>query len=662
MPGQRREALLERLAALSQRERDALALRLSDGDRDVARQLVAYVVADGPPPTSDDLADFVRSRLPEYMVPARYVLLDRLPRTSAMKLDRRGVSETSGTDLGSTTIGSTSTGIVAPRNEREELLAEIWRNVLGVEEISVHDDFFELGGDSLLSIRVIARAGRAGIEISPDTFFDGPTIARLAAQESSDSSAEQAAVVGEAPLTPIQEWFFERITAEQSHWNQAVLLAIPTPVEHQALERAVAALVAHHDALRVRFVQTPGGLRQAFDDIYDVAPLRTVDLSGTPEDEHETRIQREADLEHESLDLAAGKLFRVVHFDRGGGVDRVLLVAHHLLVDGVSWGVLLDDLSTLLAQAVGGSPFRLPRKTASALAWAEALAEEARELTLQDAVPWTAFEAPDTWIRVPADLHVEPDANVTEGVRIHSVSLDAAETAALIAEGRGDASAQELLLAALLLAWSRWAEQGGLQLDLEGHGRDTLGKRLDVSRTVGWFTTVFPLTLELPEQSPKVALRAVRTGLGSLPMRGAAHGLLRYLHPDAEVRDALERRPRSEILFNYLGMVDESLPPDSPFELAPETLGHGRNPAAPRAYQIEINAKLLAGSLRLDIQHSSAAHRPESIEDFGAALRNALEVLSDPSAELGGDFELAGLDDAGLDRVADLLAELDQES
>ena len=219
-------------------------------------------------------------------------------------------------------------------------------------------------------------------------------------------------VVGEAPLTPIQEWFLERITEEQGHWNQSVLLDAPRTADREALERAVAALIAHHDALRLRFVRRVDGWRQEFRDVPDRLPVRAVDLSDTPTRERPARIEDEADAEHASLDLEDESLFRVVLFDGGPGFRRVLLLAHHLLVDGLSWGILLDDLSTLLGQSVGGSPMRLPRKTASALAWAEGLVEAARRPEVAStAAYWVDTHVPASWANVPSDMEAGPQGN-----------------------------------------------------------------------------------------------------------------------------------------------------------------------------------------------------------------------------------------------------------
>lgn len=660
----RRASLVSRVAALTPAQRRALA-RAVGGDGAAPGRLVACLTAVGDPPTADALDAFLEERLPEYMIPSRYVLLDRLPRNAAGKLDRNAVDPERGTDL-----RAGPPGLVAPRNETEARLVEIWKEVLGVDEISVHDDFFEIGGDSLLSIRAISRAGRAGIEVGPEAFFDAPTIAGIAAGVGvGGPEAEQGPVVGDAPLTPIQEWFFERVGEGRDRWNQAVMLRAPASADRDVLAEAVHALVLHHDALRLRFVREDGSWRQRFEAAPPSPPFRAVDLTDVPAPDHAGRIEAEAEAEHASLRLGEGRLFRVVLFDGGPRFRRVLLLAHHLLVDAVSWGLIVDDLSTLVSQALGGSALRLAPKTTSALAWAESLVEAAAAPERAgQATHWLDRPSPDPWVRVPRDREPGPRGNRMGNAVTHSFALDETGTQALVEEAtrRLDATPQELLLAAVLLGWCRWADRPGLQLDVEGHGRDALRGVGDVSRTVGWFTTVFPVALELPTGEAGEAVGRAREALARLPGRGATHGLLRYLHPDPALRSRLAGLPRSELLFNYVGSVDALIPPDSSLDRAPEPVGRARSPRAPRAYLLEVNARVERRRLTVDVEYSPDVHDPGTVARFADALGGALEAVSELESLQAGPpgpaprFELSGLDQEGLGRVAELLADIDE--
>lgn len=656
----RPEALLARVAALTVDQRRLLG-QMIDGEEGATdrRALTAYIALRTPDVDEVALKDFLSTTLPEHMVPTRFVVVDRLPRTASGKLDRRAVVHAPGTELGSRT-----SGVVAPRNETEATLVRIWREVLNVDEISVHDDFFEIGGDSLLSIRAISRAGREGIRITPQSFFEAPTIARLAALEAApEVSAEQGEVVGQAPLAPIHHWFFERITRQRHHWNQAVLLRPPRDADPEAIRRALRVLITHHDALRTRFVRVDGNWRQEFPPVEDV-PFRTVDLAGMSGPERELGIEAEADAEQASLDLGEGRLFRAVHFDGGPDFTRLLLVAHHLVIDAESWGIVLEDLSNLVARGDGTSGRDLPRKTTSALAWAEALAKAARGPDVARlASLWTDMPAPGT-VPGPGVSDPPPAADgAPSSAGAFRVELDEAGTVDLKEQAAGPhgTSLQELVLASVLLSWCRWSGRSGLRLDVEGHGRDVLSGEFDVSRTVGWFTTVFPVSIRLSEASAESCILAVREAFLRLPMRGASHGLLRYLGDDPQCRGALANQPRSELLFNFLGTGHRSLPPDSPFEWAAEATGNARPADTPQAYPVEINAWVEGGRLVLDVAFDRAIHGDPGMRGLGAALRVALLEVGQRQVDPSLAFDLSELDEGGLQRVSDLLTEIDQE-
>jgi non-ribosomal peptide synthase protein (TIGR01720 family) len=672
MSDARRAALRERIAALPEEARQALAALLSgDSHRESAGKLVAYLVLHEPGeanelPTDGQLRDALAERLPAYMIPARFVVLERLPRTAAGKLDRRALARETGAEL--STVARPN---VAPRSNAEVTLAAIWRDVLRLDEVSVHDDFFEIGGDSLLSIRVIARAGRAGIKIPLERFFENPTIAHLAAVagvSTTGAAGEQVvgsepADSGEAPLTPIQHWFFEAITDHRDHWNQSILLDVDAAVGRAGVETAVRALVSHHDALRLRVVRRDGEWRQDFQPVAPSVPLRTVDLTACDPATYADRVAVECDLEQASLRHDEGRLFRCVWFEGARGWRRLFVLAHHLIVDAVSWDVLLEDLATLLRLTSDGAPARLPARTASAREWAIRLATEA-------AAPHVRASA-DHWLRitagaspaVPVDVHGAESGNTAGDAARWTVTLDETDSTRLLSDAarRFGATPQALLLAALLLAWRDWTGERDLLLDVEGHGRDALGDALDVSRTVGWFTTVFPVRLApsgSPDETvsaPADVVAAVQATLSALPMRGASHGMLRWLSPDGALREALGAHSRPSLLFNYLG-TRGSLPPDSPIRIATESHGRSRSPDGPRAYILEVNAYVQGGVLTLDIEYSRRLHRQDSIARLAGALSNALATLA---ANGQAFFALAGLDEAAMSRVAELLAEID---
>jgi amino acid adenylation domain-containing protein/non-ribosomal peptide synthase protein (TIGR01720 family) len=602
---------------------------------------------------SQALAEFLRQKLPEYMIPAAFVFLDALPLTPNGKVDRRALPAPDRAEA----VGGA--GYVAPRDHVEELLAGIWSQVLGVPRVGVHDNFFALGGDSIISIQIIARASQLGLRLAPRQVFQHQTIAELApaAGTAPIAQAEQGLVSGAAPLTPIQRWFFEHDLPERHHWNQAMLLEVREPLDPALLEQAIARLLDHHDALRLRFTTAEQGWLQEHSAPDGGTSFRRVDLSGVSEGEQMAAMAALMSEAQASLDIARGPLLRAVLFDLGPArPGRLLFTIHHLAIDGVSWRILLDDLQTLLGAAEG----RLPPKTTSFKRWAEGLAHYAQSGRLQPEVDaW--LTAPRTLVApLPLDFPAYPGANAESSARSVSVALSAAETHALLHEAPAAYGAQinDVLMTALAHAFAPWIGGGPLLVDLEGHGREELWDGLDLSRTVGWFTAIFPVALELaPGAHPVAALKSVKEQLAYVPRRGIGYGLLRYLSGDADLVANLRGLPQAEISFNYLGQFDNIFGDGAPFRLLQEPAGPLHAPSGRRFHLIEISGQVVGGQLHMDWTYSENLHRRETIaalaERFVVALRVLIAESRAPHA--GGydpsDFPLARLDQSALDRI-----------
>ncbi|MCP4663057.1 MAG: amino acid adenylation domain-containing protein, partial [bacterium] len=346
------------------------------------QRLVAYLVAD-PAPTIGELRGFVKEKLPESMVPAAFVFLDSLPLTPNGKVDRRALPAP---DAGRRHLG---TAFVAPGNPAEEVLAKIWTEVLGAtgpasRQVGVHDSFFELGGDSILSIRVVSMAREAGLRLIPRDLFRYPTIAELAAVATTAPvpQAEQETVKGRVPLVPIQRWFLDRDLSAPHHFNQALLLELGEALDPLRLGMALGALLEHHDALRLRLFRQGSEWRQINVGAEGEVPLTRVDLAALPELGQQVALQEVAAAVQGSLDLSWGPLTRMALIELGPGrAGRLLWVIHHLAVDGVSWRVLLEDLERVYRQRERGEEISLPAKTTSFKRWSERLQEYARSET-----------------------------------------------------------------------------------------------------------------------------------------------------------------------------------------------------------------------------------------------------------------------------------------
>ncbi|MDM3885477.1 amino acid adenylation domain-containing protein [Pseudomonas sp. BCRC 81390] len=622
-----------------------LALPL-EGDAE-RLQLVAYVVA-AAGGTVEQLQALLLARLPDYMVPAQMVLLERLPLTANGKLDKRALP----------VPGAASRGYVAPQGDIEETLAAVWADVLKLERVGSSDNFFELGGDSILSLQIIARAKRQGIRISPKQLFEQQTIAQLAqvakrieAKPAPAAAAEGASLSGEVGLLPAQARFFDMHIAQPAHWNQSVLLKPTSPVQAQHLEAALRAVVAQHDALRLRFTRGAGQWQARFQPLGNAPLLQQRNLDTLSElDAAGNQVQASLNLEH-------GPLLRGELFDFADGQQRLLLVIHHLVVDGVSWRVLLEDLQTAYQQLLAGQAVNLPAKTTSVQAWAARLASHASSPALQ--------AQRDYWLQTLAGEHAELPRDNPQGslanshARTATTRLDAARTARLLRQAPAAYRTQvnDLLLTALARTLCQWSAQDNVLVQLEGHGREDLFDDLELSRTVGWFTSLFPVRLT-PGHDLGQSIKAIKEQLRAVPDKGLGYGLLRYLG-DAEVRDQLERAAQARVTFNYLGQFDASFDAEAGALFTPgrESAGRTQCVGAQLGNWLGITGQVYAGELFLEWTYSADVHHPATIENLAQAYEQALAELVEHCCDgrhLGvtpSDFPLAALTQAQLDSL-----------
>ncbi|HEY2464990.1 MAG TPA: condensation domain-containing protein, partial [Steroidobacteraceae bacterium] len=471
------------------------------------------------------LRSALQLRLPEFMVPSAFVFLDALPLTPNGKLDRQALPAPEGRP--------NVADFVAARTPTEKILAAIWCDILKVDRVGVDDNFFALGGDSILSIQMVARANQAGLRLTARQIFEQQTIAGLTriAGTAPAVEAEQGIVSGEVPLTPIQRWFFEQDLADPHHFNQALMLECRERLAAEPLREALCHLVRHHDALRLRFVREETGWRQ-FEGEYDSdVSFETINLSKLDPVGQDTALAQATECLQASLDLQAGPLLRAALFEFGPArSQQLLLIIHHLAVDAVSWQVLLEDLDRGYDQLRRGAPVRLPAKTTSFKRWAERLCDFAQSAAMANE---TAYWGDQPWTnarRFPVD-HLGGRNDVASAATV-TASLSVAETQALLDEvpRAYHTQIQEVLLTALLQAFAGWTGRSALLIALEGHGREELFDQADLSRTVGWFTSLFPVLLDLGTSTDcGNALKTVKEQLRAVPRRGIGYGVLRYL-------------------------------------------------------------------------------------------------------------------------------------
>ncbi|HBN9596109.1 TPA: non-ribosomal peptide synthase/polyketide synthase [Pseudomonas aeruginosa] len=616
-----------------------------------ATQLVGYVVTQAAPSDPAALRDTLRqalkASLPEHMVPAHLLFLERLPLTANGKLDRRALPAPDASRL--------QQDYAAPRSELEQRLAAIWADVLKLGRVGLDDNFFELGGDSIISIQVVSRARQAGIRLAPRDLFLHQTIrglAGVAVEGRGLASAEQGPISGSTPLLPIQQMFFELDIPRRQHWNQSVLLEPGQALDGTLLETALQALLAHHDALRLGFRLEDGTWR---------AEHRAVEageaLLWQQSVADGQALEALAEQAQRSLDLGRGPLLRALLATLGDGSQRLLLVIHHLAVDGVSWRILLEDLQTAYRQLQAGQAVALPAKTSAFKAWAERLQAHARDGGLEGERGYWLAQLEGVSTELPCDDR--EGAQSVRHVRSARTELTEEATRRLLQEAPAAYRTQvnDLLLTALARVIGRWTGQADTLIQLEGHGREELFEDIDLTRTVGWFTSLFPLRLS-PVAELGASIKRIKEQLRAIPHKGLGFGALRYLG-SAEDRAALAALPSPRITFNYLGQFDGSFSADSSalFRPSADAAGSERDSDAPLDNWLSLNGQVYAGRLGIDWSFSAARFSEASILRLADAYRDELLALiehccaADVEGVTPSDFPLAGLDQRQLDAL-----------
>ncbi|HEY9315941.1 amino acid adenylation domain-containing protein [Williamsia sp.] len=626
-------------------------------------RLIGYVVAtEGTEPDRWAVIEHLSESLPGYMVPASVMVLDAMPLSGNGKIDRKALPEPE--------FGVRSTIFVPPSTQLEETIAGLFGEVLGLARVSTTDSFFVLGGDSIMSIQLVAHAREAGVTFTTRDVFDCKTVAALADLISQRAATDYVAEVleelpgggeGDLPLLPIGHWMIE-----QQHWTrlaQATAIRLPEGLAGDSLEPALQAIIDHHDVLRSRLIEVDGRWRM------HVRERGAVDVIGALSavmDDHTPTgdlIAAELELAAKRLDPGRGVMLQAVHLpDASGTGGLLLLVGHHLAVDGVSWRVLLPDLAIAWSQHAAGLPISLDPVGTSLRRWSHATAEIAAAGSRRDELP--------LWLRTVHSSH-EPlgsrplNADVDKAATVATVHVAAPEdvTAAMLtslpAAFRGGIN--DGLLTALLLAVSRWRQLRSVESDailvaLEGHGRDDdIVAGADLSRTVGWFTSLFPVQLSLPSDTDLAdafaggadaarAIKAVKEQLLEIPDGGVGYGILRYLDPDGASQ--LSGGTEPHVVFNYLGRraVGASGADAAAAWLPDEAVGTCGfmatvDPGAPLTAPLEINAGVegdgAAARLVASFSYATGVLSESDVREIGALWVEAMTALSNHAGATG---------------------------
>jgi non-ribosomal peptide synthase protein (TIGR01720 family) len=536
--------------------------------------------------------------------------------------------------------------------------------MLGMEGVGVEDNFFELGGDSITNIQIVAAARESGIEITPQQIFDFPKIRDLArvAGRVQEKLAEQGSVEGESPLLPSQLRYFSEHAEIDQGFSQTVLLECEDTLDPDSLKQALAHVLCHHDALRSRFKREESEWKQ-----FLLAPgeveiaIDYVESATADRDSCQAEIELEAPSLYATLNTSDGRLVAVRYTNATALNTSFLLIAvHHLVMDGVSWWVLLSDLEMAYRQLAEGKPPKLPAKTCSLPHWGKAINAYAESMRERKSHEYWLQNIHERCGLLPAATQTDQiDAGAVDSLVI---SLSERETAQLIQEVPGAYSVQvpEVLLTAIARCLLPWTGNTQLRIDVEGHGREDPVGGYNLVRTLGWFTSIYPISLDRSSGGEKGAdLKQVKDQLRSVPLRGAEYGMLRYLSGDDDIVAQLNRQPRADILFNYMGQWEKNLSRSSRFSFA-RPIEVFRQEPDPKRHPLEINAMVFDGELQVCWTYSLGLLGQAVIEQlagrFLEELRELIEycVTTEDNSFTPSDFPAAGLDQQNLD---DLLAE-----
>ncbi|TNE56377.1 MAG: amino acid adenylation domain-containing protein, partial [Bacteroidetes bacterium] len=586
---------------------------------------------------------FIKERLaehlPAYMIPTVFIHLESFPLTSNGKIDRKALPEPEEALI--------QRDYTPPRNEREQLLADIWGNVLNKEQVGIDDDYFELGGDSIKSIQVLSRLRDQGLNFEMRQLFEHPNIRKLAPLLTETAIlVDQSAFEGSYTPSPIQVDFLENYP-KPDHYNQSVLLESTEAISMEYLEQCISELSNHHDLFRTRYENQsltvlPEGTRN-----FALNKFKCEDRK------LDTFLAKQAQLEQESLDISNGPLMRIAIFE----TDRrtfLLLIVHHLIIDGISWRILLEDFQNLYEANVNGQSFKLPNRTHSFAEWTKQLKEYSSGKSIQTEIPyWKALEGNF------ADDQQESKAKTYE-VGIQELSLSRTLSISLLSDAHRayQTEVNDLLLAALSRAYANWSQKDQVLIDLEGHGREDLIPGMDISRTLGWFTSLYPVGLHVDSNnSLSRHIQETKESLRKVPSKGVNYQILKYYSPK-EIISELQFKLKSPILFNYLGDFG-NLQSGNESIFKPSSLDHGQNSAPENlgTHSLEINAINTEAGLRFNISYNSLEYTPEEINRFSESLLLQLEeVIVHCQSQKGristpSDYALAHIDFEELEQI-----------
>ncbi|MGE5342597.1 MAG: amino acid adenylation domain-containing protein [Candidatus Omnitrophota bacterium] len=618
---------IENCIARHAKIKDVAVLALENKDKG-EKYLCAYIVP-REKITIMELKDYLHGELPEYMVPSYFVRVETIPLNSSGKVDKKALPEPQ--------IQVSESDYKAPENEIQIQLADAWQKVLGMERIGIQDDFFTLGGDSIKAIQIVSRLQKNKLKLEVNQMFLHKTIEELdryVKPVETAKLADQGMVSGNVELTPIQRWFFKNHQTYGHHFNQSVTLYRKARLNETYIKKIFSKLVEHHDALRMVYqfegdavLQNNRGIEGKLFD------LEVIALDGK---EDEKIIQKQSLRINGSIDWENGPLVKLALF-KGEQGDHLLIVIHHLVVDGVSWRILLDDFESAYLQLDEGKKIAFQEKTDSFKVWAKRLTDYSQDKILLNQLPyWNEIEGKKVE-RLPVDHEMKMEDRKFGDNEIIRLELPQEKTVQLLTKVNGayNTEINDILLMALGLSIKEWARMDSVLVNLEGHGREQIIEDVNINRTVGWFTTQYPVVLDMATfEDLSFCIKNVKETLRRVPQKGIGYGILKYLTPE-EKGMGIEFHHVPEIVFNYLGQFG-----GEKFKVIDRVSGitdlvslkDSFSPEFRVSQKIDIEGVIDANVLKLFFFYNPGDYEKESIEKLVNIFRSSLMTIIDHCA------------------------------
>lgn len=602
--------------------------------------LVAYFVNENAALDTANLKAALAKRLPDYMIPQFFMQLEQFPLNANGKIDRKA--------LPSVEALTAEEEIVAAETNIQEALLESWKAILKKDEIGVESNFFALGGDSIKAIQVASRMQKFGLKIEVRDIFTYPTIRQVEPfVKEMTYRAEQGLISGDFPLSPIQQAFFESKYHNPNHYNQGMMLFSAEKLELTLIEQTFRKLVEHHDALRFAYVNENGKWIQRLDTEADSFSIH--EFEGLSNE----AIEAEAAALQTQLSIENGKLIALGLFHTETG-SHLSIAIHHLVVDGISWRILLEDIENLFTNQ------SLAPKTQDFGSWSQALTELAGSSKIQQELHY--------WKGVLKDISSHwPGATQTQAnLAYQEIRLSEEQTQALLTEINKayNTEINEILMAALTNSLSKFTGKTSNVLFLEGHGREEILERQNINRTVGWFTTVFPVKLEQDEDL-SMRIKNAKDNLRKIPNKGIGYGILKYLNPDVSASQDLQAP--MEINFNYLGQFDFSADAgqdEKKISISPLSFGPVNDAENQRESVLDLTGMIYQNQLRMTVSYNQDLFSQQDIDTFATDFKSDLEAiithcLAKDSTEMTiSDFDSEDLTYEELDDIMGMLDDL----